>query len=197
MYVYVCVYVRVIQKYIVAIDCVCPLIDRVWMCVVRDIEVHEKLIWPKDGKYTNFVTSMSEVFAGCDFAHARLRAAVSCCLKLSVANVWEIQEYVGGCCFRGREINRFPNARFIFARDVVENTDTWLFCLSKLLKPLILFWRLTIFVSWTIFLQVSFGFYFSRIFHSMCSSLVGLKYRRVNPINVNAELKLILNKTSK
>ena len=118
------------------------------------------------------------------------------CTTERAENFWEIQKYARRCCFRQREIDRFPNhvtgskRKVYFCAGqihlllkcvhIVENTGAWLFSPMWLPKQLILFWHLIIFVSGTSFLQVRFWSYFSRIFHSMCYSLICKKYRSVN-----------------
>ena len=147
------------------------------------------------GKYTNFNRTM-EIFSlavcspifGCVPEVARGK-----CLRPK--SEWQ-QKSKRRNCFRKREIYRFqvtwpaPNARFIFAldkflgdskrTDILEDTDTWLLCPTRFPKLFNLFWHITIFVSGTNFLKASFGSYFSRIFHFMCSSPTDLRYRSVN-----------------
>ena len=97
----------------------------------------------------------------------------------AVRGIWE---YVGERCFRKREINRFPNrvtgsTRKIYFcvgqdhlgfqhADIVENIDTWLFGLIRFLKLPIL---VSIFVSGTGFLQVSFDPIFLKNFSTPCA----------------------------
>ena len=143
----------------------------VCVCVV-DVEIQKKLSRPKGSKANNFVATMKVFFLlAVSFPMSSCCVAVSACLKLCVA-IWELRtlESMRECCCQERKITRFPNhvtgskwkiyfsprqVPLEFKRtDVVENTSKWLFCSITLPKPLISFWRRTIFVSGTSILQV-------------------------------------------
>ena len=103
--------------------CVCPLTERMYMCVVGDVEVHRKLSRPKDGKLTNFVAIVN-VF---------LLTVLLCPAAWSSERIWKN--------LRVSEINRFlyhvtgskweiyfctGQAHLEFnCVDVVKNTGTW------------------------------------------------------------------------
>ena len=158
----------------------------VCMYVARDVEAHKKLSRPKDVKLTNFVATMNVFLlaASCCLkvsgslpVSERIWESASVCKRLRESDFWECRRE---CHRREREINESPNhvtgpkweicscSGFSWANEF-DNYGTWL------QKPLIIFWRLPIFVSVTSFLQVNFWSYFYRIILFMCFSLVGLK----------------------
>ena len=171
--------------------CVCSLTECVWMYVWGDVDVHEKFNISKDGKYTNFNMTMN-VFslAVCSPIFVCVSEAVSG-EYLSPESEWERRSEKMLLLLESVKYKDFlvtwpaPNARFTFARDkflwdykradVVEDTGSWLFGPTRFPKLLNLLWRLIIFVSGTFFLQVTFGSYFSRIYHSTCSLPTGRK----------------------
>ena len=162
--------------------CVCLLTERVSICVVgsmksgvdqKKLQAHYERIftgWVSESYCLKFRTSLPVSEGIWD------NPWVS-------SSVWNLRmsESVWECCFRKREISRCPNhvigsKRKVYfcaeqvhlgieRADIVENAGTWLFCPIRIPKPLILFWRLTIFVSETSFLEVNFWSYFSWIFH--------------------------------